>query len=275
MAAYSPTSPCGHGCLPNPGTVPQVGWPLRAGRLFAMVLVLMAGIGVAAAQPLLTPAGRAQATRSWFRWLLAAAGVRLVTSGPAALTAGRGTLVVSNHVSWLDIPAVLAVESMRVLAKSDVRAWPVIGAMAARGGTLFIDRQVLRRLPGTVADIAESLRCGQSVLVFPEGSTWCGRTHGRYHPATFQAAIDAGAPVRPVSLRYRLADGSPTTVAAFLGTDTLIASVLRVVSTRGLVVELAGAPLITPAEAPARRTLSALAASPASPRVDLGRIRVS
>jgi 1-acyl-sn-glycerol-3-phosphate acyltransferase len=272
MTAYAPASACGYGCLPKPGTVPQVGWPRRVIRLLAMVLVLLAGIGVAAAQPLLSPSGRADAKRAWFRRILTAAGVRLVATGDARLTAaggtaGRGTLVVSNHVSWLDIPAVLAVEGMRVLAKSDVRGWPVIGPMAARGGTLFIDRRSLRRLPGTVADIADSLRASQSVLVFPEGSTWCGRTQGRFYPAAFQSAIDAGAPVRPISLRYRLADGTPTTVASFLGEDTLLASVLRVVATRGLVVELEAGP-VTDSTGASRRDLAVAMAAIVRPARD-------
>lgn len=242
MSGYAPASACGHGCLPRPGTVDRVSWPVRLARLLALIVVMLAGTGVAASQPFLSLAGRARLTRAWFRALLAASGVRLVTTGASTLSTGRGTLVVANHVSWLDIPAVLAVEGMRVLAKSDVRGWPVLGAMAARGGTLFIDRRSLRRLPGTVADIAATLRAGQSVLAFPEGSTWCGRTQGRFYPATFQAAIDADAAVRPVSLRYRLADGTPTTVAAFVGADTLLSSVLRVVATRGLTIELDAGP---------------------------------
>jgi 1-acyl-sn-glycerol-3-phosphate acyltransferase len=256
MTAYAPASACGHGCLPKPGTVPVVGWPVRVLRLTAIVLVFLAGVGVALAQPLLSLTDRARLKRAWFRWLLGASGVRLVITGDTGLSVERGTLVVANHVSWLDIPAVLAVEGMRVLAKSDVRGWPILGTMAARGGTLFIDRNRLRSLPVTVADIAASLRSGQSVLAFPEGSTWCGRTQGRFYPATFQAAIDAGAAVRPVSLRYRLADGTPTTVAAFLGTDTLVASVLRVVATRGLVVELDAGP-VADARGAARRSMAA------------------
>jgi 1-acyl-sn-glycerol-3-phosphate acyltransferase len=251
MTAYAPASACGHGCLPKPGTVPQVGWPMRVFRLAAIVLVLLAGVAVALAQSVLSPVGRGRIKRTWFRCLLAASGVSLTVTGDTRLSTGQGlklgtglgTLVVANHVSWLDIPAVLAVEGMRVVAKSDVRSWPVLGPMAARGGTVFIDRGNLRRLPDTVAEIAAALRAGQSELVFPEGSTWCGRTQGRFYPATFQAAIDAVAPVRAVSLRYRLADATPTTVAAFLGADTLLASVLRVVATRGLVVELDAGPV--------------------------------
>ena len=240
---YAPRSGCGRGCLPRPGTTPLAAWPVRIVRLVALVVVLLGGIGVAVVTPLLSRPARSSVKRLWFRGILRASGVRLRVVG-GALPAGsaRGTLITANHVSWLDIPAVLAVEPVRVVAKSDVRGWPVIGLLATRGGTLFIDRGRLRRLPATVAEIAGVLGEGQHVLVFPEGSTWCGRTQGRFHPAAFQAAIDAGAPVRPVSLRYRLTGGTTTTAAAFVGDDTLLASVFRVVSTRGLVAELVVGP---------------------------------
>jgi len=258
-AGYSPTSACGRGCLPKAGATPLVAWPVRVLRLVALIVVLLGGVWVALATPVLSRAARARMKRGWFRAVLRASGVRMrVVGGGLPATGPTGTLVTANHVSWLDVPAVLAVEPVRVVAKTDVRAWPVIGLLAARGGTLFIDRNRLRRLPVTVAEIAGVLRDGQNVLVFPEGSTWCGRTQGRFYSAAFQSAIDAGAPVRPVALRYRLADGSLTTAAAFVGDDTLIASVLRVVATRGLVVELiVGAHLPTDtASRPARRAMA-------------------
>jgi hypothetical protein len=108
--------------------------------------------------------------------------------------------------------------------------------------------------------MARTLRGGESVLAFPEGTTWCGRTQGRFYPATLQSAIDAGVAVRPVALRYRLADGTPTTVAAFLGGDTLFASVWRVVSTRGLVVELEASPLVQTVGRTRRDTATEVAA---------------
>src|SRR5262249_54475669 len=111
----------------------------------------------------------------------------------------------------------LAVQPMRVVAKSEMRGWPVLGFLAARGGTFFIDRERIRRLPGTIAEMAAAMRAGEAVAVFPEGSTWCGLTGGRYRPASMQAAIDAGVPVRPVTISYRLADGTSTRVAAWVG----------------------------------------------------------
>ena len=172
-------------------------------------------------------------------WSPAAAGVR----ADRGLGRRRGTLVTANHVSWLDIPAVLAVEPMRVLAKSDVRRWPVIGLLAARGGTLFIDRERLRRLPGTVAEIADALRGGRERARLPRGHApgAAGPRAGSTRPCSGRDRRRRAGTTG--SLRYRLADGTPTTVAAFVGDDTLFASVWRVVATRGLVVELEAEPV--------------------------------
>lgn len=244
---YTPRSGCGPGCLPRKGTVARVNPLVRLLRIVSLLCLTIAVAGLGLTLPLLTANGRARAVRAWFRLMLRACGVRLVVHGDRRLSHhGNATLVTANHVSWLDIPAILAVEPVRVLAKTDVRDWPLVGFLAARAGTVFIDRRRLRRLPVTVADIATSLRTGGSVLVFPEGSTWCGRTAGRFYPATLQASIDADAAVRPVALRYRLRDGTPTTVAAFLGDDTLLASAWRVLAARGLVVEVWVHPVLAP-----------------------------
>jgi 1-acyl-sn-glycerol-3-phosphate acyltransferase len=251
--------------------VPHVWLPLQLLRVLALVGVLIGGIGVAIAAPLLSPVGRGRAIRGWFRAVVASSGVRLVLKGtdentPAGANAGGGALsgqgpalVAATHSSWLDIPALSSLQSMRVLAKSEVRGWPVLGLLAARGGTLFIDRTRLRRLPATVAEIAGVLRGGETMLVFPEGSTWCGRTGGRFYPATMQSAIDAGVPVRPVAVRYQLADGTPTTVAAWVGDDTLLASVWRIAGTRGLTIEIEACPLVSTADVTRRETATAVA----------------
>jgi 1-acyl-sn-glycerol-3-phosphate acyltransferase len=262
--AFAPVSACGRGCLPRPGITVHVGLSRRCLRVVAVVLAVSCGIFVAALLPALNTYGRGRLVQLWFQGVLRAAGVRLRLVGEPVLATRPGTLVTANHVSWLDIPAILAIEPVTVLAKKEVRRWPLIGWMAYRADTVFVDRGNIRRLPQAVAQVADALRAGQNVLVFPEGSTWCGRTLGRFYPATFQAAIDARAPVRPVSLRYVLADGSLTTAAAFVGDDTLVASVLRVVATRGLTIEIAAEPLIEPPALAAAGTLRC------APRRELG-----
>ncbi|MFF2406983.1 lysophospholipid acyltransferase family protein [Streptomyces sp. NPDC058092] len=148
-----------------------------------------------------------------------------------------GTLVVANHISWLDVVVLLAIEPVTLLAKREVGAWPVIGTLARRIGTRFIDREGLRELPSTVAELARTLRSGQSVMVFPQGTTWCSVPGGTFRRATFQAAVDAGAPVRPVTIDY-FQQGVPSTVAGFLGDEGFATSLRRVVGARELSVRV-------------------------------------
>ncbi|MEU9119270.1 lysophospholipid acyltransferase family protein [Streptomyces sp. NPDC048506] len=185
--------------------------------------------------------------------------------GTGALTApgdGPGTLVVVNHVSWLDIPALLAVEPVTLLAKREVGGWPVVGGLARRAGTHFIDRTNPRQLTNSVRELAELLGSGRSVAVFPQATTWCTPDQGTFRRATFQAALDAGAPIRPVTVEYAQ-QGRPSTVAAFCGEDTFLASLRRVLAARALTVRLTAHPLLTAAERDprlGRRELAALAA---------------
>ncbi|WP_199431134.1 lysophospholipid acyltransferase family protein [Qaidamihabitans albus] len=180
------------------------------------------------------------------RRVLAALDVRLdADTDRLAVPGEHGTLIVANHVSWLDIVALLAVEPAALLAKREVAGWPLLGPMAREAGTLFVDRWALRKLPGTVAEIAARLRSGRPVAVFPEATTWCSAPGGVFRRAVFQAALDAGAPVRPVTLDYRQ-DGAPSTVAAFVGEDNLARSLGRVARARELTVRLRAHPELPP-----------------------------
>lgn len=240
---------------------PTVALPHAALRLFAAVGVLLLA---AALFPLLVLLNRSRAerlTRWIFRLVLRAFGVRLKAHGDKAFTSiipGRGALVVTNHVSWLDIVVINAIRPMRAMAKVEIGRWPVIGALAKRAGTVFVDREKLSTLPGTITELTEALRSGDQVNVCPEGTSWCGHTSGRFMPATFQAAIDGGVPVRPIAVRYRLADGSTTTWPAFVGDETLIDSVRRVARLGGLTVEVHVCEEIAPGRAADRRELAAL-----------------
>ncbi|MFC9914013.1 lysophospholipid acyltransferase family protein [Streptomyces sp. NPDC059862] len=256
MSVWLPSAPCTpRACVEPAGRGAVVLWGVL--RLTAVTVLLLAGI-------VLLPLGRripAGAVRRWARTIAWAAGVRVRITGAAAPTGGL--LLVANHISWLDIPLLAAVRPARMVAKTEIRQWPVAGALAARAGVLFIERDRLRALPGTVAHIADLLRSGTAVGVFPEGSTWCGRAQGTFRRAAFQAALDAGVPVQPVRIHYRLADGHASTAPAFVGEDSLLASLWRVATARGLVAEVHVRDPIPPGTHPDRRSL-AHAAQPAT-----------
>ena len=245
---WQPRSSCGPSCLPVPGTTPRVVPPVRIWRLLAVVGVVLAGALVLPVLPRLM--------RAIARGVLRCLGIRLRIRGQLP---DHRALLVANHVSWLDILVVLAVTPARLVAKHEVRGWPLVGGPAAAVGTIFIDRSRPRSLPDTVGEATDALRAGHVVAVFPEGTTWCGRATGRFRPALFQAALDAGAPVVPVTLRFHLTDGGGTTAAAFLGEETLWDSLRRVLSVRGLVVSVAAGAAVHSTPGMDRRTLARVA----------------
>lgn len=181
--------------------------------------------------------GRREALIGWWaRGVLRICGVTLQVEG---VPLSRGTMQVFNHVSWLDIYAVNAVEPVRFVAKSEIRAWPVFGYLAAKTGTLFLERgrrHAVHRANGVVADI---LREGGRVGVFPEGTTGDGSLLLPFHANLIQAAVDAAAPVQPVALSYRDATGKLSAAVAFVGDMSLLESMRRTLLAAPLSVHLA------------------------------------
>ncbi|MET8508663.1 lysophospholipid acyltransferase family protein, partial [Streptomyces sp. NPDC004787] len=220
-------------CAAHPGAAaPRGGALAGAFRLATGLAAVLLGVLLSPLAAPLPAAARLLLVRLWCRAVLRAFGVRIRVTGRPVPAAGP-LLVVANHISWLDVPLVAAVLPGRMLAKREVRGWPLLGPLAALGGTVFIDRDRLRSLPGTVAAMTGALAAGGRVVVFPEGSTWCGRARGPFRAAAFQAAVDAGAPVQPVRLRY-----TPVGAAGYVGEDSLGASLWRIAGTPGLVAEL-------------------------------------
>ncbi|WP_431883942.1 lysophospholipid acyltransferase family protein [Micromonospora gifhornensis] len=261
---WRPVSGCGPDCLPLPGHAPTVPPARQLGRAVALLGMLGLGIGLAAVLPVLPARERHAATRGWARATARACGVRLTVRGRLPR---RRALVVANHVSWWDVLAILAVAPARLVAKREVGRWPLIGLLVRAAGTLFVDRSRPRNLPAAVARVAAALRAGRTVAVFPEGTTWCGRQTGcrpvtGFRPAMFQAAIDAAAPVVPVRIGYRDAmTGTSTSVGAFIGDETLLRSVRRLLAARHLQVTVEIGAALHPGRDTDRRALARVAES--------------
>ena len=233
--AWLPRADCGTGCL----SLPEASAPLWVGmrctrRVTLLVLVLLVLIPVLPLLVLPLP-GRRRSLGLGCRLLLLCLGIRISLSGNPIRNL-RGVLVVSDHTSWLDVLALSAVIPAAFVARADMFTGGIVGLLARLLGVIPIDRASLRTLPAVVEQVARRLRGGQTVVVFPEGTTWCGRPgpghSGVFYPALFQAAIDAARPVQPVALGYRNADGSLSTAPAYIGTETLLRTLWRVLSVR-------------------------------------------
>lgn len=99
-------------------------------------------------------------------------------------------LLISNHVSWVDILAHLSFSPVAFLAKREIADWPLISAFARLQDTIFVDRKRRRSIPGANADMAAKMLKGRKVLLFPEGTTANGVALLKFHSSHFAAARD-------------------------------------------------------------------------------------
>ena len=196
-----------------PGAAPRgvledgpAGGRLRAALRFAgVILVTALAIPVQLLLAVLPGRFRGWAIRGFGRvqcWLV---GVRLQVVGEPA---GGPTLYVANHCSWLDIPVLMAQMDTRFVARAELAGWPLFGLVARLGGSIFVGRK-----RACTADegraMAESLRAGHGLVLFPEGTTSDG---ARVLPfrTTFLAAADHAAWVQPVTIVYDRMGWLPT-----------------------------------------------------------------
>jgi 1-acyl-sn-glycerol-3-phosphate acyltransferase len=150
-----------------------------------------------------------------------------VTIGPA--------LLVCNHISWLDILVIHATRHCRFVSKSELREWPVLGTLATGAGTLYIERAQRKDAMRMVKDMANSLRKGDVLAVFPEGTTGDGIGILPFHANLIQSAIEAGAPIQPLALQFVDAKTNEISMAArYIDDDTLLDSVWSTLNARGL-----------------------------------------
>jgi 1-acyl-sn-glycerol-3-phosphate acyltransferase len=206
--------------------------------------------------PALDLAARRARVRWWSAKLLAVLGVELQAQGRPH---DGATLMVANHVSWLDIAAVHAVAPhARFVSKADVKRWPVLNRLIDAAGTLYIERERSRDALRVVHQTAAALGDGDTVAIFPEGTTSDGSALLPFHANLLQAAVATGAAVQPVALRFADAHGDPSLAATFIGDTTLAGSLWNIACGDGMVVRVA---LLEPLPGPhaERRALAAAA----------------
>ena len=181
--------------------------------------------------PRLTKQQRDLRVKAWARKLLRRLGVELAIVGTPAPSGPM--LLVSNHISWLDIVALHAACHCRFVAKADVGRWPLIGTLASGGDTLYVERASRRDAMRVVHRMVQALKDGDVLAVFPEGTTGDGSAVLPFHANLIQAAISAGAPAQPVALLY-LDGQSASAAASYVGDDSLVGSIWRTIRARDL-----------------------------------------
>ena len=194
--------------------------------------------------------------RWWADKMLRLMGIALRLDGQSHT---GGTLVVANHISWLDINALHAVlPHARFVSKADVRSWPLLSQLADSADTLYLERERKRDALRVVHLVAQALASGQTVAVFPEGTTSDGRALLSFHANLIQAAVATGTPVQPVALRFSDAHEPFSRAVEFIGRTTLVESLWRVACAERLVAHVTLLPPRPSAHADRRALAAAL-----------------
>jgi 1-acyl-sn-glycerol-3-phosphate acyltransferase len=208
-------------------------------RALRLALHIGYGLSMAVIYPHLPFALRRRILQSWSADLLRIFNVELHA---VDLSAVRNGLIVSNHISWLDIFVLNSVVPMRFVAKSDVRRWPAIGWLCARANTLFIERGNARAAARINKQLGELMQQGECLAVFPEGTSTDGAQVAHFHASLLQPAIDAKVSLHPIAIRYEDDDGERSTAAAYIDDISFGASLWTLFNTKKLHVRLLPAP---------------------------------
>ncbi len=178
------------------------------------------------------------ALQNWSRGLLKVFNIELQLQGeiPKDL---QSHLVVSNHISWLDIHVINALFPMRFVAKKEVAGWPVFGWFAKKLNTLFIDRQKSGHSRDVSDQMALALRSGDRICIFPEGTSSDGLTVLKFKPNLFQSVIDAQSICLPTAISYLKPEtGELSTATAFIGDMGLLESMNNTLKNAPIIVRV-------------------------------------
>lgn len=211
-------------------------------RALRLIAHLFLGMAICAFLfPFTSAKGQEAHIRRWSRKLLRICGIAIRIDSPLPIPR---SLLVANHISWLDIFVVNSLQPCRFVAKSDIRGWPLIGWLCAKTGTIFISRGKASDVRRIFKGLVESIGKGEHVAFFPEGTTAPQGTLLPFHANLFEAAIDAGAQVQPYALRYVGRDGQLHPAANFIGDTTIVESILAILKSSGMTAELKQLPVI-------------------------------
>lgn len=203
-------------------------------------------------------ARRSPDSPGWSSWWAAGVcrrlGVQVEIRGPLP---ERATLVVANHLGYVDILALLSHCPVTFVAKCEIARWPVVGRLAAQAGLIFINRQRLRDVHRVKSAMEEALAAGHTVAYFPEGTSSNGRSVLPFRTGLFEVAFAAGVPVVTAAISGWAADAPPDDRVCWHGDADLLTHLYRLAATRhhGVIIRFGQ----LDRRCPERRALAAMA----------------
>lgn len=212
-------------------------------RLPAMIFLLLLGLFILFVLfPRWDYARQRLMIKRWSGWLLTSVGVvpqELQLADAQTLSTVSGPmLLAANHVSWLDIFVINAVQPAHFVAKSDIRSWPLVGLLCDRSGTIFVERSRRTAVREVLQVMADRLTRQGIVAVFPEGTTGDMYSLQPFHSNLLQAAVTSKASIVPLGIAYKKSDGKVADAVQFIGDMTFVASAIKIMSEPRIIANL-------------------------------------
>ena len=176
---------------------------------------------------------------AWLKWFSAILNLQIINEGELP---NKPRLLVSNHISWLDIIVLGCFSPAHFVAKSDILAWPVIGYLAKQGGTVFVKRGDKQQVKAIAEEMVWLLKQNSTVIAFPEGTTTDGDGVLPFHASLFQPALLIKAPVQAIAIHY---EGAAKRLAPFIDEDDFVPHLIRMLSLDKIEVRVVFHPTIS------------------------------
>jgi 1-acyl-sn-glycerol-3-phosphate acyltransferase len=151
-------------------------------------------------------------------------------------------LVVSNHLSYLDIVVLGALAPTVFVSKSDVAGWPVFGWFARKSGTIFVHRESRSDVVRAGTEVRAALDADRLLVLFPEGTSSGGESVLPFRSSLFEPVTGGGWPITAAALTYSLEDGDPSEDVCYWKDMTLVPHLLKLLTRRRIVAHIAYAP---------------------------------
>lgn len=153
----------------------------------------------------------------------------------------RTAILVSNHISWLDIIVIGQYLPAYFVAKSDISRWPIVGYLSKQAGTIFIRRGDKKHILATAEKMVWLLKQNSNIIAFPEGTTTQGDEVLNFHASLFQPALLTKSTIQPIAIQYH---GSAKEHAPFVGDDAFIPHLIKMLMLDKIEVQISFLPVI-------------------------------
>ena len=206
----------------------------------------------------------AHAARWWSKSMVMILGLQVLHNIKPRDRTAENFLIVANHQSYLDVVVIGSLFPTLLVAKSEVRKWPIIGWFATLGGTVYVDRKAFRGAINAAKQIAQALSQGISVQIFPEGTSTNGDHVLPFKPSLFGAAVASHVKILPITIRYVAINDVPfeprtRDYVCWYGDMSFAGHFWNMLGQKSITVSVAANPVIPPEHYPDSKQIAELA----------------